>query len=650
MTRVKTSADRHIPKTPYRLLPYPRPTRATQIARAQFKALRERAARQGWTYDDYRRYIQIRTTLTETRQEEARSSWSRQIEALAHSYSNPEQFWRKLRCLSGRTAGPDSYLIDADGQKLFSPEDKEHTHRRIWEQTYQNNIDNDENNNNRQVLNYLTNNLHRTRPLDAADRIRLAGDSPLSCLISSQEIREVIRSSGRTCPGNSGINRSILMHLPDSAIHRLRDIFNAVLSAGYFPDKFKEAEMRMVPKQGKVLTNPSTYRPISLLEVPGKILERILTRRLRDHLEWEDLYSDFQYGFRRGRGTAHAIALATESLAIHQASRHRCTLVLRDVSKAFDKVWHRGLQFKILHLGLPEPVESVLCNFLENRVARIRVGAHTGPTFPLATGVPQRSVLSPTLYTIYTRDCPPSGAGINVSYADDVTQVVFHPGRSSRMTNARTKREIARVSTYESEWHINTNKTKFAVLPMATERPAPLLVDGEPLQFHHNGTMLGLKLSTRGYLSHITQRTAKAKAALGVLQRFRDLNTRLKLNLVKALVIPILVYPPIPIHAMSRRSISRLQKVQNAALRFAVNHRWRDVISMEEIHIEHDFPALNVRLHNMATQVWQRMSDEEWPQYLHLMQRHEEAPHGSHGWFPRSLLALQNGAPAPRYK
>ena len=85
---------------------------------------------------------------------------------------------------------------------------------------------------------------------------------------------------------------------------------------------------------------------------------------------------------------------------------------------------------------------------MDDRLARVRIGPHVGCPFPLETGVPQGSVLSPTLYTIFTLDCPGSDAGINVQYADDVSQIVFHPGRSKQLLNARTGREIARVSSF----------------------------------------------------------------------------------------------------------------------------------------------------------------------------------------------------------
>uniref|UniRef100_A0A0P4W6I4 Uncharacterized protein n=1 Tax=Scylla olivacea TaxID=85551 RepID=A0A0P4W6I4_SCYOL len=155
-------------------------------------------------------------------------------------------------------------------------------------------------------------------------------------------------------------------------------------------------------------------------------------------------------------------------------------------------MWHLGLKYKILHLGLPSPVERFLCDFLENRTARIHVGSHLGDPFPLATSVPQGSVLSPTLYTAFTRDYTGSAAGENILYADDVTQVVFHPGRLGRMLNARTGREIARVSTFEETWHIRTNLAKFTVIPISSRNPPPLIVEEGPVEFKAQGSLLGL--------------------------------------------------------------------------------------------------------------------------------------------------------------
>ena len=120
----------------------------------------------------------------------------------------------------------------------------------------------------------------------------------------------------KTCPGQSGINKTIMKKLPAVAIEKLRGIYNAALTAGYFPDKFKEAVIRLIPKHGKNHHKAENHRPISLLEVPGKIFERIINLRLRVHLEENQLYHPAQYGFRTGRGTTLAISIASEKIAL----------------------------------------------------------------------------------------------------------------------------------------------------------------------------------------------------------------------------------------------------------------------------------------------------------------------------------------------
>ena len=335
---------------------------------------------------------------------------------------------------------------------------------------------------------------------------------------------------------------------------------------------------------------------------------------------------------------AHTIAITTETLVIHQASGHRCNIVLRDVSKAFDKVWHLGLKYKVLHLGLPDSVERPLCDFLDDRTARVKIGSHVERPFPLETGVPQGSVLSPTLYTIYTSDCPSFNAGINVQYADDVSQIVFHPGRSRLMLNARTGREISRVSSFEAEWRIRTNMFKFTVIAPATKHPAPLLVDDEVVDFRPNGSLLGLTISGSGYSSHVTGRVNRGRSALAILYKFRELS--------QDMVLPILTYPPIPLHALSRNAIKRLQRVQNAAIRFALGNRWDEFRTTESLHEETGVPAINIRLNQQASLVWQRMADENWDQYRALRDLHDAAPDRDHSWFPRSIRALERD-PAP---
>lgn len=210
---------------------------------------------------------------------------------------------------------------------------------------------------------------------------------------------------------------------------------------GYFPIKFKTALIKLIPKPDTDQTNPLNYRPISLLEVTGKFFEKIINTRLKTHLEANNMLTDMQHGFRNNRGTDTALTTFHETLAHYTAKRKQCYVILVDVSKAFDNVWHERLQYKTAHLQLPITTIKFLNNFLTNREAKIKIGNYIGPPIPLRAGVPQGSVLSPTLYFIYTNDIPtPATDCTYIQYADDITQIVSYPGRSRAFMANKTKK------------------------------------------------------------------------------------------------------------------------------------------------------------------------------------------------------------------
>ena len=120
-------------------------------------------------------------------------------------------------------------------------------------------------------------------------------------------------------------------------------IFNNVISAGYFPDSLKHAHVIFIPKAGTYHL-AKNYRPISLLEIHGKLLGKILNNKLIWHLNTHDVMNSRQYGFRTSRGTRTALATLYETISQDIYDKHKIDIVLRDVSKAFEKVWHTGLQ------------------------------------------------------------------------------------------------------------------------------------------------------------------------------------------------------------------------------------------------------------------------------------------------------------------
>ena len=249
------------------------------------------------------------------------------------------------------------------------------------------------------------------------------------------------------------------------------------------------------------------------------------------------------------------MALITEQIAQYKADGEQCQIVLRDVTKAFDKVWHCGIKYKILHLKLPTIIEKILCDFLVYHTASIRIKNHVGPPFNLSYGVPQGSVISPILYTIYTNDIENSMRNLNICYADDISQVVAYHGKSKKNMNLLTEREINTVNHYENKWKIRTNLTKFTPIHLGAKKTIPLNSNDDQIEFKISGMCLGIKITSSGYYKHIEGRRKKALTALKKLYKLYHMPVKIKTHLIKALILPILDYPPIPTHTMSNTQI-----------------------------------------------------------------------------------------------
>lgn len=224
------------------------------------------------------------------------------------------EFWRKLKTLMGSTTTHSPYLSDSQGNKHFKDTEKEVIHYNYWNNIFQiteheNQLFDEETD--ERVMEELeahTDTLN-TDPIINLENLRI--DDPLISPITTDETVNVIIRIKNKSPGTNQIIKTDLTNLPLMMIQRLTAIFNASLTCGYFPKKFKQALITLIPKAGKP-NRPENFRPISLLNIPGKILEKIINNRLKAHLENNLLLNTQQYGFRESRGTTTTIALAYE--------------------------------------------------------------------------------------------------------------------------------------------------------------------------------------------------------------------------------------------------------------------------------------------------------------------------------------------------
>ena len=149
--------------------------------------------------------------------------------------------------------------------------------------------------------------------------------------------------------------------------------------------------------KGGCKSSVNNYRPISVLSCINKIFEKLLAKRIHSFLEKHNILYEYQYGFRKGHSTTHALIEIADRLKLAiSANQLTCGLFL-DLSKAFDTVNHEILLTKLDHYGIRGPALNLLKSYLTDRRQYVKIGKCESESRNINCGVPQGSVLGPLL-------------------------------------------------------------------------------------------------------------------------------------------------------------------------------------------------------------------------------------------------------------
>ena len=640
---VQDATDKFIPTIRYRTIPGIKPNDTTKLLQIQYDAAIRHIYENGPALETIRQINDLKRRLRDEYKTLQNNVWDQLITNLDLD-ENPTSFWKTIRRLNGNRKQKTPYLRDRHNNKLHTPHDKERLFRDHWTKIFSNNDpeDNDFDYDHIQAIERtVTSNFDQMTTFHHGDITRLGRNCPP---ITLNELTKTLGRFKQKAPGPTKITTIQLKKLPPTMTKYLLYIFNQSLSLGYFPDALKHANMIFIPKSNKSQYNIINYRPISLLDIQGKLLDKILNTRLTRYIDHHNINNDRQHGFRKHRGTHTALATFYETLVNIKQHKHSADIILRDVSKAFDKVWHTGLKHKIHQLGLHTCFTRILTDYITDRTASIQIDHYTGPPFPLESGVPQGACLSPTLYNLYTHDLPPPLPSTDyIAFADDITQITSGPYKFRHIANI-TKHAIQQINTFENKWKISTNKSKFTTIPLTRINTADIDIGNHHYEYTHKGKILGLTFSSRGVHTHIKQSKARADRDLTKLNRFKNLNTQNKRKLYTSLIRPILIYPSVPIHTLTSTNLQTLQRTQNRALRFITNTSIFDYRTSQSLHEQLDILPLNILLHEHASRTWQNLQQNIPLLYNRLKQ--EQHPTNRPIKF-RSSRELAEGPPPP---
>ena len=184
----------------------------------------------------------------------------------------------------------------------------------------------------------------------------------------------------------------------------------------------------MLHKPGKPKSEITSYRPLSLTSCLGKILEKIITNKVKDWCNENDIINKQQNGFRSKRNTNDNLFKLTQSLKQNIKKGFVTSAVFLDVEKAFDQVRHTGLLHKMKKFGMDHNLLRWIKGFLSERSISIIIKNIKSDIFTPKHGVPQGSPLSPILFIIYVSDIPqPENAQTTTlsQFADDNSALVL---------------------------------------------------------------------------------------------------------------------------------------------------------------------------------------------------------------------------------
>ena len=319
----------------------------------------------------------------------------------------------------------------------------------------------------------------------------------------------------------------------------------------------------MIPKPGKDHTKTSSYRPITLLAVLGKVFERLLTKAITNHLEKFQKLPSSQAGFRPHQSCQdQLLRLVEDGRTQIQRGRAHCTLAtMFDIEKAFDKLWHDNLILKMYrHLRLSTQTIALVQSFLSDRYVQFKVGTDLSTKLLLEAGCPQGSILSPTLFNMSVSDIPQptDNRGKRTTFlsqfADDIA--TWSNSKDVRTARADLQDYNDKIIAWCKKSRILLSSAKTQVILFKQRQPDPnevfQIIDGNRIEGTDEVKFLGVTLDNQlNFKAHQKEIVKGINRKLNLFPAITGsslnprANARTGLSILKSMILPLSTYAPV---------------------------------------------------------------------------------------------------------
>ena len=318
--------------------------------------------------------------------------------------------------------------------------------------------------------------------------------------------------------GPDGLSARILMECADEIAVPLEIICRLSVRSGVFPTQWKRANVIPVYKKGSKKL-PGNYRPVSLLPICSKILEKVVSESLL--LACLPALPSSQHGFVPKRSCVTNLACFTQHCWTSFTMGLQTDAIYTDFTSAFTSVNHKLLLHKLRYsFKLIGPAFRWVESYLSQRSQRVILEGKHSDSVPVLSGVPEGSILGPILFACYVADVPANVYSGCLAYADDIK--IFHRVKTPSDANL-LQADIDYLVEWSKIWRLKLNPAKCRVITFTLRRTpivASYVLDGHQLERCDYIRDLGVLLDSKlNFALHVDATMARANQRLGLLMR-----------------------------------------------------------------------------------------------------------------------------------
>lgn len=332
--------------------------------------------------------------------------------------------------------------------------------------------------------------------------------------------------------------------------------------------------------------DPGNYRPVSLTCIACKIMEHIIASELMNHLDDNNILHDSQHGFRKLRSCETQLLELTEELTERTENGKQTDILVMDFSKAFDRVNHSLLLHKLTRYGVTGTTAAWIASFLQDRRQSVVVNGCKSSFVNVKSGVPQGSVLGPSLFLVYINDLPNALTSQARLFADDTA--VYRMVTNDEEQND-LQQDLQRLEVWENSWDMKFHPTKCCALSVTrrnTTIQSQYRIHDHVLEKVNNVKYLGVTIQQNmNWDGHVNAVYNKANKTLGFLRRNLKISSRtIKDRAYKAFVRPVLEYASSVWDPSAQKFVDKLESIQRRAARFVMNNYERTSSVTDMLH------------------------------------------------------------------